>query len=128
MQTEFWVAGLEAIKAECHQRGFEVIESVADGDSNRQLQQVKNFITKGVDGIILVPKDASSCGPMIRAANKAGIPIALFNRTAEASDLDFVAVVANNQLLAEKNDRTFAEQSQRQEHTYQGHGTARRSR
>jgi len=37
LQTEFWVAGYAAIKDECKKRGFTVMESVADGDANRQL-------------------------------------------------------------------------------------------
>jgi ABC-type sugar transport system substrate-binding protein len=101
LQTEYWVAGYEAIKAEATQRGFKVLEAVADGDANRQFEQVKNFITRKVDGIILVPKDAKTCIPMIRAANTAGIPIVLFNRPADKSDTRSVAVVADNVALTQ---------------------------
>jgi len=110
LQTEFWVAGFSAIKDECEKRGFTVVESVADGDANRQLQQVKNLITRRVDGIILVPKDAKSCGPMIRAANTAKIPIVLFNRPADFPDLESVAVVADNFSLSEKTTMYLVDQ------------------
>jgi inositol transport system substrate-binding protein len=96
LQTEYWVAGFEAIKDELEKRDFEVLEAVADGDPNRQLQQVRNFITRRVDGIILVPKDANSCIPAIRAANDAAIPVVLFNRPAGESDTKSVAVQADN--------------------------------
>src|SRR3954470_3430267 len=96
LQTEYWIAGYEAIKAECAKRGFKVVEAVADNDANRQLEQVKSFITRKLDGIILVPKDASTCIPMIKAANAANIPIVLFNRPAGKSDAKSVAVVADN--------------------------------
>ena len=79
LQTEYWIAGYEAIASECAKRGFKVVEAVADNDANKQFEQVKNFITRKVDGIILVPKDASTCIPMIKAANAANIPIVLFN-------------------------------------------------
>lgn len=102
LQTEFWVAGYEAIQAECEERGYATVQSVADGDASRQLQQVKNLITRGVDGIVLVPKDTKTCGPMIRAANEAGIPIVLFNRPADSSDAQVVAVVADNFTLAKQ--------------------------
>ena len=94
LQTEYWVAGFEAIKAELAKRDMQVLEAVADQDANRQLQQVKNFIARKVDGIILVPKDAKTCIPMIKAANEAGIPIVLFNRPADKSDAKSVAVDA----------------------------------
>jgi inositol transport system substrate-binding protein len=96
LQTEYWVAGYEAIQAEAAARGFRVVEAVADNDANRQFEQVRNFITRKVDGIILVPKDASTCLPMIKAANAANIPIVLFNRPATKSDARSVAVVADN--------------------------------
>jgi inositol transport system substrate-binding protein len=99
LQTEYWVAGYDAIKAECAARGFRVLEAVADGDANRQLEQVRNFITRKVDGIVLVPKDGKTCLPAIKAANAAGIPIVLFNRPAEKSDAKSVAVVADNESL-----------------------------
>jgi inositol transport system substrate-binding protein len=102
LQTEYWIAGFDAIKAEAKARGATVLEAVADGDTNRQLEQVRNFITRKVDGIILVPKDAQTCLPMIRAANAANIPIVLFNRPADKSDARSVAVVADNQTLAQE--------------------------
>jgi inositol transport system substrate-binding protein len=99
LQTEFWVAGYDAIKAACAKRGYKVLEAVADGDANRQLQQVRNFITRRVDGIIMVPKDGKTCLPAIKAANAAGIPIVLFNRPPDKSDARSVAVVADNESL-----------------------------
>jgi ABC-type sugar transport system substrate-binding protein len=102
LQTEYWIAGYDAIKSECAKRGFKVAEAVADNDANRQLEQVKNFITRKVDGIILVPKDASTCIPMIKAANAANIPIVLFNRPPGKSDAKSVAVVADNFALTKE--------------------------
>jgi ABC-type sugar transport system substrate-binding protein len=100
LQTEYWVAGFEAIKAELKKRDIEMLEAVSDSDASRQLQQVKTFISRGVDGIILVPKDAKTCIPMIRAANEANIPIVLFNRPADKSDAQSTAVVADNRKLS----------------------------
>jgi len=96
LQTEFWVAALAAFKDELGQRNIKMLEAIADGDANRQIEQVKNFITRKVDGIVLVPKDAKACLPIIKAANAANIPIVLFNRPPEKSDARSVAVVADN--------------------------------
>src|SRR6059058_3717193 len=102
LQTEYWVAGFEAIKTELTKRNIKMLEAIADGDANRQLQQVKSFVTRGVDGIILVPKDSKTCIPMIRAANDAKIPIALFNRPPDKSDAKSIAVVADNAKLTQE--------------------------
>lgn len=113
LQTEYWVAGFDAIKAELAERDIEVLEAIADSDPNRQLQQVRNFITRRVDGIILVPKDAKSCIPAIRAANEAGIPIVLFNRPAAESDARSVAVQADNFQLSKETVEFLIEQARK---------------
>lgn len=100
LQTEFWVAALRAFETELAKRNIQMLQAVADGDANRQIEQVRNFITRKVDGIIMVPKDARACIPVIRAANAAGIPIVLFNRPAAESDARSIAVVADNLTLA----------------------------
>lgn len=102
LQTGFWVAALDAFKAELGRRNIKMIQAIADGDANRQIEQVNNFITRKVDGIILVPKDAKACLPIIKAANAAHIPIVLFNRPPEKSDAKSVAVVADNFALTQE--------------------------
>lgn len=114
LQTEYWVAGFEAIKAELQQRNIQIVESIADGDSNRQLQQIRTFITRKVDGIILVPKDARTCIPAIKAANEANIPIVLFNRpAAEAPGVKSTAVVADNRKLTRETVAFMIEQARK---------------
>jgi ABC-type sugar transport system substrate-binding protein len=96
LQTEFWVAAIDAIRADLSSRGYDMVEAIADGDANRQLEQVRSFVARGVDGIVVVPRDAKGIVPAIKAANEAGIPIVLFNRPAEPSDARSVSVVADN--------------------------------
>ena len=105
LQTGFWVAALDAFKAGLAKRNMKMIQAIADGDANRQIEQVKNFITRKVDGIVLVPKDAKACIPIIKAANAAGIPIVLFNRPPDPSDARSVAVVADNFTLTRETVR-----------------------
>jgi ABC-type sugar transport system substrate-binding protein len=100
LQTEYWVASLDAMKSEASRQGLGILEAVADGDANRQLEQVQNFIARQVDGIIVVPKDAKTVIPMIRAANAAGIPIVLYNRPADRTDARSTAVIADNYAIA----------------------------
>ncbi len=100
LQTEYWVASRNAIEQALHHRGVTMLEAIADGDANRQFEQIRNFIARRVDGIIVVPKDAQTVIPMIREANRAGIPIVLFNRPPAKSDAHAVTVVADNLTIA----------------------------
>ncbi len=113
LQTEYWVAGFEAIKAELKKRDATVLEAIADGDANRQLEQVNNFITRKVDGIIAVPKDAKTIIPMIKAANQANIPIVLYNRPADQTEAKSVAVVADNFAITKATVEYMAEQAKK---------------
>jgi inositol transport system substrate-binding protein len=113
LQTEYWVAGFEAIKAELKKRDVAMLEAIADGDANRQLEQVNNFIARGVDGIIAVPKDAKTIIPIIRAANAANIPIVLYNRPADKTDAKSVAVVADNFAITKATVEYMCEEAKR---------------
>lgn len=96
LQTEFWVAGFDRLKADCAAQGITMLEGVADGDASRQFDQVKNFINRRVDGIIIVPKDGKTVIPMIKAANAAGIPVVLYNRPADPTEAKHTAVAPDN--------------------------------
>ena len=65
----------DGIEAKAAEYGYSVDVVCADGDPAKQTSQVEDFITNGVDAIILGPCDSASCGTAIEAANSAGIPI-----------------------------------------------------
>lgn len=96
LQTEYWVASFEVMKRELGKRGIRMLEAIADGDANRQLEQVQNFVARKVDGIIVAPKDAQTVIPMIKAANAARIPIVLYNRPPAKSEAKSVTVGVDN--------------------------------
>jgi inositol transport system substrate-binding protein len=118
LQTEYWVAGFEAIKAELKKRDVAMLEAIADGDANRQFEQVNNFIARGVDGIIIAPKDAKTVIPMIKAANAANIPIVLYNRPADQTDAKSVAVVADNFAITKATVEYLCEQAKKSGRKY----------
>ena len=113
LQTEYWVASFEAMKDEMNKRGITMLEAIAEGDANRQLEQIQSFIARRVDGIIVVPKDAKTVIPMIRAANQAGIPIVLYNRPCDRTDARAVAVVADNYKIARATVEYMAQQAKK---------------
>ena len=96
LQTEFWVAALDALRAEAASRNITILEAVADGDANKQFEQVQSLINRRVDGIIVVPKDGKTVIPMIRAANRAKIPVVLFNRPSDPTDATHTTVAPDN--------------------------------
>jgi ABC-type sugar transport system substrate-binding protein len=113
LQTEGWVAGFEKLKSECARQNIRMLEAIADGDANRQFEQVRNFINRKVDGIIIAPKDAKTVIPMIKAANTANIPIVLYNRPADPTDAKHTVITADNVTLTRQTVQYLIEQARK---------------
>ena len=64
--------------------------TIQDGknDQAEQTNQIKNFITSGVDVMILNLVQASSAPTITEEANKAGIPVVYINREPDASEIE----------------------------------------
>lgn len=71
----FFVEISEAVKQEALKAGYELVSVSGEYDSNKQQNQVKDFIVQKVAAIILTPCDSRAVGTAIQEANAAGIPV-----------------------------------------------------
>ncbi|MDF2614584.1 MAG: LacI family transcriptional regulator [Clostridia bacterium] len=113
LETEFWVAGHNAIMETLESKGIKVIEKNANEDANKQLEQVKDGIAQGVDGIIIIPQDGESAVTIAGEANKAGIPIGVFNRPLSNKDNKAIVAVADNEVIAEQAVEYMAQEAKK---------------
>ncbi len=113
LETEFWVAGHRAITTTLRDQGVEVLEYNANEDPNRQLEQVRECIAQGVDGIIIIPQDGDSAVTIVNEAQAADIPIAVFNRPPN-DRAKGVIVVADNVSATEQAVEFIAQKALRQ--------------
>jgi ABC-type sugar transport system substrate-binding protein len=100
LETEYWVAGHHAITTTLRNLGVKVIERNAQNDANRQLEHTRDVIAQKVDGIIVIPQDGESALRIIAEANKAEIPVGIFNRPPSSQDGDALVAVADNATIA----------------------------
>ncbi|MEO6015437.1 MAG: sugar ABC transporter substrate-binding protein [Devosia sp.] len=99
LSTGFWVAGHGAIVETLEKAGVKVVELNGGHDANRQLEQVKDCIAQGGNGVILTADDGDSGTVVVAAAQEADVPIATFNRP--PSDMSKgIIVVADNEAVA----------------------------
>ena len=99
LSTGFWVAGHKAIVDTLTKGGVKVVELNGGHDANRQLEQVKDCIAQGGDGVILTADDGDSGTVVVAEAQGSDIPIATFNRP--PSDMSKgIVVVADNEAVA----------------------------
>lgn len=114
LETEFWGAGYAAITKALTAQNIEVIERNSEEDASKQLEQIKDCITQQVNGIIIIPVDGESVIPIIAEANKANIPIGVFNRPpADTNTNPALVVVANNEAIAEETVEYMAQEAQK---------------
>jgi len=77
---DYFVGMDDAVKARGAELGITVKSSNADGDSNKLLSDVQNFVTQGVDGIIISGAWLNDFPEALNAASDAGIPVVLVDR------------------------------------------------
>lgn len=72
----------EKLKEKADEYGDKVELIMLDGDdkTENQVEHVKTFISKGVDAILISPKEASGCSKVIQEATVAGIPVIVLDR------------------------------------------------
>jgi len=114
LETEFWVAGHTAIIEALNNANIDVVQYNANQDANKQLEQVQDAISQGVDGIIIIPQDGESAVTIVRAANRAKVPIAVFNRPPANRDASAVVVVADNFKISYDAGKHMMEQARAQ--------------
>jgi ABC-type sugar transport system substrate-binding protein len=73
-------AEMQGVRTAAEEQGIELLESVADNDSQLQNSQIESFITQGVDAIMIVAVDNTAILTAIDAAEAAGIPVVTFDR------------------------------------------------
>jgi len=73
----------------------EVISADAEDASARQMAIVEDFISRGVDGVLISPISADALVPAVEALNQAGIPVATVDRKVNGGDV-LVHVGADN--------------------------------
>src|SRR5260221_12938120 len=90
-------AELTGIKQYAAKKHVKILFSVANNDANQQSQQIQNFISQHVTGVIAIAQNGDQIVSSIRAANRAGIPFATIDR-APGKGGKVVAQVTGNAL------------------------------
>lgn len=87
--SPFFAKMQETAKAYASELGIEVLCQAPDVETNitAQVEIIENFISNGVDAIVMAPCDAVMLNSTILKANKAGIPVILINDSINAQDL-----------------------------------------
>ncbi len=86
----------DGLRAAAEEHDYELLITAAEWDASRQIAQMEDFITRGVDAMVVSPVDSSGIGTGVRAANRAGIPV--FTADIASFNGDVVAHIASDNI------------------------------
>jgi ribose transport system substrate-binding protein len=84
------------VAVEASKSGYDALVVSADKDIAKQGNQVKDFIVKKVDAIVLSPCDPKSIVPIIQEANAAGIPVFTVDIPCQEAGVKIVTQIATD--------------------------------
>lgn len=111
MSGQFFIDLVDSAKATIEGLGGELIVNDADNSAETQVAAVENFISAGVDGIIICAVDTEAIAPIIAEAKAEGIAVVCLTSKVEGYDayigaeeylLGYTQGVAVGQWIAEK--------------------------
>lgn len=103
---EHWVKDKELIEKRAAELGAEVIVNVAESNDERQLKQVDDFLTQGIDVLIIAPHNGKVAATAVEAAKKQGVPVVSYDRLVLSDQID--VLVSHLHSLAGKMQAEYA--------------------
>jgi len=88
LRLERWARDRDYFVAAATTMGAKVFVQSADASEQKQLAQIENLISRGVDVLVIVPYNATVLTNAIREAKKANIKVVSYDRLALNADLD----------------------------------------
>ncbi len=87
LDSPFYVALMDAAKAEAKDQGVDFTYLDAQNDVQKQNNDIMDLINKGVDVLLINPVDPEGVTPSVESAQRAGIPIVSVDRSI-SGDID----------------------------------------
>jgi D-xylose transport system substrate-binding protein len=88
LKEERWQRDKALVEQRCKEVGADCEIQVANGDDAVQTKQCDNFLTKGVDVLIVAPHNGQIAASIVEAAHKQGVPVISYDRLIRNSDVD----------------------------------------
>jgi D-xylose transport system substrate-binding protein len=88
LRVERWTRDRDYFTAAAQKLGAKVYVQSADASEERQVAQIENLISRGVDALVIVPFNAKVLGNVIAEAKRAGIKVVSYDRLILNADID----------------------------------------
>ncbi|MCB5230985.1 MAG: substrate-binding domain-containing protein [Candidatus Cloacimonetes bacterium] len=89
LRQERWVREIEMFEAFGKANNVDILVQSAEDDPNRQVSQVENLLSQGIDVLIVQALDSEAIGVVIDPAHADGVPVIAYDRFVRNGDLDY---------------------------------------
>ncbi len=97
LNAPYYQALLKSIKETTESNGMTFLSADGQDDINKQVSAVEDLITRGVDALLLNPKDPDALVGVTKLAKAAGIPVFIIDSSIDPS-AEYVTTVQSNNL------------------------------
>ncbi|HWW71094.1 MAG TPA: D-xylose ABC transporter substrate-binding protein [Duganella sp.] len=88
LRLERWARDRDYFVAAAEKQGAKVFVQSADASEQRQIAQIENLISRGVDVLVIVPYNATVLNNAVKEAKKAKIKVVSYDRLILNADID----------------------------------------
>ena len=96
MNNPFFLTIVEAAKATIEGNGDIFIPGDPQMDPQKQISQIEDMLTQGIDVMVLCPIDSASIKPALTACNDKNVPIIIFDTPVHDPELVVTTVASDN--------------------------------
>jgi D-xylose transport system substrate-binding protein len=104
LRLERWARDRDYFVAAAEAQGAKVYVQSADASEQRQIAQIENLISRGVDVLVIVPYNATVLNNAVREAKKARIKVVSYDRLILNADID-AYISFDNKMVGELQAR-----------------------
>jgi len=97
LNAPYYQALQSSIQVNTEKNGMVFLSADGQNDINKQVAAVEDLITKGIDVLLLNPKDPDALVGVTKMASKAGIPVFIIDSSISPS-ADYVTTIQSNNL------------------------------
>lgn len=97
LNAPYYQALLQSVKNTTEKNGMIFLSADGQDDINKQIAAVEDLITKGVDALLLNPKDPDALVGVTKMAKKAGIPVFIIDSSI-SPEAEYVTTIQSNNL------------------------------
>jgi D-xylose transport system substrate-binding protein len=88
VKEERWQRDRDAFEAHCKKMNVECELTFANNSAEKQLSDVDQLLTKGINVLVIAPHDATQAAQMVEKAKAKGVPVVSYDRLINSDKID----------------------------------------